>query len=173
MNITWNGKNIAYAILVIILFLLLMMSARSSYRLGTGLAFDSWMVTTGTSFAEWEAMTEGAKQSIRSRTSAKAIPPAMLMTSVNLCVALLIMVSVAYSFRERFFSRRNAILVAIGLCAAAGSFSGASAVHLSRNSDAWLGGIGIAALLFIAFCILTVVLALVRKVVLGITRRNA
>ncbi len=173
MNITWNGKIFTYTFLVVLLFLLVMMSAKGSYRLGNGLAFNDWMVATGTSSADWQAMSESAKDSIRNDMSAKAIPYAALMTASNLCMALLILVSTAYTFRERFFSRRNATLVAIGLCAVAGFFSGASAVYRSQNSDAWLGGIGIAVVLFVVFYILTGILGLIRKATLGITKSDA
>ena len=163
MNTKLNGKTVIYALLALLVLIFVIGSFRASHRLGTGLAFDRFMTTTGLSSADWEAMSPDRKESVISDVRTKAIPSAALRSVSSLCLGLLALVSVAYTFRERMFTRLNSTLMGIALSALAGLSSGAATVSLTNNSGAWYGAVGIAILSFLLFYLLTGILALFRK----------
>jgi len=169
MNVTWSGRTVTYVILAIFLCLIVVGAFRGAHSIGSGLAFNEYLQSNGYTIDDWISMSESNKAYVRRNTSAEGLPYATFIAIGTLFMGLAVIASVAYTLREQFFTRLKASVVALVLSGLAGMSSALANMQLGSSSDSsWYGGVGIGIVVFVAFYILTGVLALGRKAVFSV-----
>jgi hypothetical protein len=122
---------------------------------------------SGLTAQDWINASDDTKTAARYYISTKSIPYATLMTFSMLFIGLAVIVSVAYTLRERFFTRLRTSVIALTLSGLAGIFSGFANMEFSSSSNFFMnGGIGISFIVFVSFYVLTGLLALGRKAIM-------
>lgn len=168
MNMKWNIRTKTYAILVILLCLFLIGAFRGAHSMGIGHAFNEYLKSSGLTIQDWIDMSLSTRESVRHFLSQESIRYATLMTFSMLFIGLAVIVSVAYTLRERFFTRLRTSVIALALSGLAGMFSWFASMKLGSSSVSFLyGGAGIWIIVFVAFYVLTGLLALGRKVIIS------
>ena len=167
MNVT--AKTVTYALLALLVLFLAVNTFRPAQRLATGLAFDRYMTTTGLSSENWHAKPEIERNAMIRDLEEDAVPYAAFMSLSSLCMGLILMVAVAYTFRQKYFTRISSAVMGLAFAGLAGFFNGVATVARTHTDDGWYGAVGIAVFYFLGFYLVVGILALIRKAVTRIS----
>jgi hypothetical protein len=163
MNTT--AKIVTYALVALLVLFLTVNSFRSAQQLATGLAFDRYITAPGASFEDWQAKSQNERNVLIRDFEDDAVPYAAYMSLSSLFMGLLLMVAVAYTFRQKYFNRISSAVIGVALAGLAGFFVSAANVARTHDNDLWYGAIGIAVIYLVGFYLVVGILALIRKAV--------
>jgi len=91
--------------------------------MGSGHAFNEYLQSKGYTIDDWISISESNKAYVRRETSQQGLSYAAFMAFSMLFIRLAVIVSVAYTLRERFFTRTKTTVVALVLSGLAGMSS--------------------------------------------------